>query len=85
MRVDARIEVNSPGAAKQFALSHCGITMCPSYMVESEIISGELLTVLGDHMPNPMGIHIVYPSNKHLAPNVRVFSDFMARQVRISR
>jgi len=82
MRVDARIEVNSPEAAKLFALSHCGITMCPSYMVETEINSGELVSVLSKNMPDPMGIHIVYPSNKHLAPNVRAFSDHMAQQMR---
>ena len=82
MRVDARIEVNSPEAAKRFALSHCGITMCPNYMVETEINSGELVSVLSENMPDPMGIHIVYPSNKHLAPNVRAFSDHMAQQMR---
>lgn len=82
IQVNSRIDVNSPAAAKLFALSHCGITMCPKYMVAQELQSGALLPVLQRFMPSSLGINIVYPSNKHLSPKVRVFSDYVARALR---
>jgi len=81
IRVDARIQVNSPAAAKRFALAHCGIAMCPNFMVEDELKSKELIPVLSAFMPAPLGIYVVYPSNKHLSPKVRAFSDHAAQEL----
>lgn len=81
IRVDARIEVNSPAAAKRFALAHCGIAMCPNFVVEDELRSGELIPVLSAFMAAPLGIYVVYPSNKHLSPKVRAFSDHAMRNL----
>ena len=75
--VDPHIEVNSPVAAKQFALAGQGIAMSPSFMVQDELSQGRLVSVLDEMSPSRLGIYVVYPGGTHLSPKVRAFVDFM--------
>lgn len=76
--VRGTIEVNSPEVARRAALASLGITMAPEFSVEKELRSGELISLMEDHIPSGGGIYAVYPHRRHVPGKVRVFVDFLA-------
>ncbi len=67
------------------ALGGSGLVMLPTWMGYEDVRSGRLLAVLEDWTMSPTslesGIHVVYPANRHLAPKVRAFIDFLADRI----
>lgn len=68
---------------KQAAVDGLGIIMVPSWMVQDKLERGELVRLLADFplMPVSTPIHAVFAHNRHLAPKVRAFVDFLAEQM----
>jgi DNA-binding transcriptional LysR family regulator len=58
-----------------------GIAYTPDFLVRDLTESGALLTVLDEYLSNPGQFWILWPSNRHLSPKVRVFVDFMAQKL----
>lgn len=54
-----------------------GLAMVPSWMVQKELDSGLLETVLEDFLPWATPINAVYPMNKHVPLKLRCFVDFL--------
>lgn len=62
------------------ALGGQGIACLPTWLIEADLQTGQLVTVLPDEVP----LFAVYPSRKYLSAKVRTFLDFMAAKGRLS-
>ena len=61
-------------AAARLAL---GLIQVPRYHIESDLLSGTLITVLPADPPSPTPVSLLYPRNRQLSPRVRVFIDWL--------
>jgi len=59
-------------------LRGAGLVQLHSYMAEPYLSSGQLVQVLAEFAAVGPPISALFPSNRHLAPKVRVFIDFVA-------
>ena len=50
----------------------------PTYIFNQYLECGALELVLGEWLSDPTPFHVVYPSNRHLSPKVRVFVEWVA-------
>jgi DNA-binding transcriptional LysR family regulator len=55
-----------------------GIAFLPDFAIRRQIHDGILVTVLDDCTDRVGPLRILWPSNRHLAPRLRVFVDFLA-------
>lgn len=72
---------NNMEALRGAALDGFGIAYMPDFLVRDLIENGALLTVLNEYLSNPGQFWILWPSNRHLSPKVRVFVDFMSERL----
>jgi|TARA_R110000744_G_scaffold287475_3_gene398617 DNA-binding transcriptional LysR family regulator len=81
--ITGAVNVNSLGFLKQMALAHQGVSMMPLWMIQNELASGQLMTLLDEHqlIPNTTPIHALFPSSNMLAPKVRVFVDYLIEKL----
>ncbi|MGO4334856.1 LysR family transcriptional regulator [Labrys sp. KB_33_2] len=73
---------NNMEAMRGATLGGLGIGVMPDFLVRDAVATGTLRTVLPDHVGGPRNFNMIWPSNRHLSPKVRVFVDFM--QARLS-
>ena len=71
------ISLNDTNASVAAALAGLGVVCAPSFLVQAQIGSGELVLVLPDWDAASIPIHVVYPPNRHLSAKVRVFVDWI--------
>lgn len=58
-------------------LAGAGLVQLHTYMAEPYLRSGQLVQVLPEFAAEGPPISVLFPSNRHLAPKVRVFIDFV--------
>lgn len=80
--IRSRLEVNSPEAGLEAALSGTGITRALSYQVAEYQKRGTLQILLKDFEPAPWPVHLVYPAGKIVAIKLRAFLDFATPRLR---
>ena len=73
----AWITVNDARAYLAAALSGCGLIQVPRLDTQPYLDSGELVEVLADYPSPGVPISVLYPSQRFLAPRVRVFVDWV--------
>jgi DNA-binding transcriptional LysR family regulator len=71
--VSGRLQINNTAAIKQAALAGFGIADLPAYLIEDDLASGRLLTVLAEFVPVERAIYAIYLPAASDAPKVRVF------------
>jgi len=78
--VSGRVNANSLVFLRSLAVSTQGIAMLPIWMIRDELKDGDLVTLLEDFplVPPSTPINAVFAHNRHLAPKVRAFVDFLA-------
>jgi DNA-binding transcriptional LysR family regulator len=54
-----------------------GIGCMPDFLVRRRLADGTLRTILDDHIDGPGQFHMLWPSNRHLSPKVRVLVDYL--------
>lgn len=59
------------------AMAGEGYIFQPTFIVGQAIKEGLLMSALQAYEPEPMGLYVVYPHRKLLAPKLRVFVDFI--------
>lgn len=60
-----------------------GIGLVASYLCHDSIERGDLVPLLPDWTSVPeAGVYVAYGSSRHLAPKVRVFSDFLVQKLK---
>ncbi|MEQ8603036.1 MAG: LysR family transcriptional regulator [Marivibrio sp.] len=55
-----------------------GVIYTPTFICRSELRAGRLESALDAFDAEPIGVHAVYPPNRHLSAKVRAFIDFLA-------
>jgi DNA-binding transcriptional LysR family regulator len=64
-----------------FAQQGVGLACLPDFTVRDEIASGKLVQVLDRYLTGTTTFRVLWPSNRHLSPKVRVFVDFVAENL----
>jgi DNA-binding transcriptional LysR family regulator len=74
-----RLHANDGESLVAAALADQGLILVPEWLVREELASGQLQTLLPDWSPVPgeTPLYALYPLQRHLAPKVRAFIDFM--------
>ncbi len=81
--ISGRISANSVAFLRKAALGGLGIIMIPTWMIHDDLKHGHLIPLLEDFplIPPSTPVNAVFAHNRHLAPKVRVFVDFLAEQM----
>lgn len=69
---------DSPSALRAAALAGIGIVANAAWLFEADIARGALEVVMPHCPPEPMPIHAVLPSGRHVAARTRLFIDHIA-------
>ncbi|WP_296258139.1 MULTISPECIES: LysR family transcriptional regulator [unclassified Pseudomonas] len=77
VRVKGNIRADFGEPLHYAALSGMGISMHPVYMVAPDITSGRLQVVLPDHVPQQLGLYVVFASRKSITLRSRTFVNFL--------
>ncbi|ACE84456.1 LysR substrate-binding domain-containing protein [Cellvibrio japonicus] len=73
-------QANSGPALLDAALKGIGLAQLPDYYVDEFLGDGRLQSVLEQHRYSDTGVWVVYPQQRHLAPKVRLFIDFLVER-----
>jgi DNA-binding transcriptional LysR family regulator len=75
--VKRRLTVNSLRLVYDAAIAGFGIAWLPETMWNDAIAKKRLIPVMQDHWPQSTTVQLVYPSTRHLAPQVRAAVDLL--------
>jgi DNA-binding transcriptional LysR family regulator len=73
--VHGRMSANSFSIAHEAALHGVGIASLPTFLCGDDIRAGRLVSLFPKWHVNRTELRILYPSNRYLAPRVRLFVD----------
>ncbi|WLH83531.1 LysR family transcriptional regulator [Pseudomonas sp. FP2338] len=73
-----RVTVSSTDAYQAACLGGLGIIQVPLLGVRDLLASGELVSVLPDHLAPPLDVSMLYAGQRHLPLRVRVFMEWLA-------
>ncbi len=81
--ISGRLKANSLVFLRDSALAALGIIMVPTWMIRDELKQGRLVPLLTEFpvTPSSTPINAVFAHNRHLAPKVRAFVDFLAQRM----
>jgi DNA-binding transcriptional LysR family regulator len=81
--ISGRLNANSLVFLRNAGLAGLGIIMIPTWMIRDELNHGQLVPLLEDFplAPPSTPIHAVFAHNRHLAPKVRAFVDYLAERM----
>jgi DNA-binding transcriptional LysR family regulator len=77
----ASLSVNGADSYAAAARLGLGLIQAPRYRFEEDLRRGTLVTVLPDYPPSPSPVSVLYPRNRQLSPRVRVFIDWLVREM----
>jgi DNA-binding transcriptional LysR family regulator len=63
------------------SLAGAGIQLQPTFLIDRELASGQLVEILPQFRSADLGIYAVYPSRKFVLPKVRVLVEFLASKL----
>ena len=76
---------NNGTALMQAAAQGMGITRQPDFIAEAFLERGDVVSILTEFEPPPMGIFAVLPSNRYIPHRVRVLMDFLSQALQTSQ
>ncbi len=84
--ISGRVKANNLVLLRNAAIADLGIISIPVWMVANDIQQGRLVPLLEQFSMDPpnVPIHAVFAHNRHLAPKVRAFIDYLVEQTAIS-
>lgn len=62
-----------------------GIQLQPTFLIESELASGQLVEVLPQYRSMELGIYAIYPTRKFVLPKVRALVEFLSAKLADAR
>ncbi len=80
--IQPRFAGNTADAIIEAASASIGIARLLSYQAAAALADGRLVSILGDHQPEPMAIHLVHTGPPLLPLKLRAFLDFVAPRLR---
>jgi len=78
IKTDPRLRVNNGDTCRAAALQGLGIIFQPGFIVEEDLLSGQLIEILPDWHAEERGVYAVYPTRQHLSGKVRALVDYLA-------
>jgi LysR family transcriptional regulator for bpeEF and oprC len=78
MKMNGGLAVNDADAYVMCGVNGAGIIQAPLFMLASHVEAGDLKEILAPWKVRSMPLSAVYPHNRHLAPKVRVFVEWVA-------
>ncbi len=81
VRIRGSLIVNESEVARRAAVAGHGIARLTGINVIDDIQTGRLVRLLVHFPMEPLPVHLVYPTRRHLAPRTRLVMDFMAEQM----
>jgi LysR family transcriptional regulator for bpeEF and oprC len=79
----SRVSVGSTEAYLAACRAGLGLIQAPRMGLEALVAAGDLVEVMPLWRPAPLPVSIVYSHNRQLSPRVRVFIDWLARELAI--
>lgn len=79
VQVHPVLRTNSGDTCRAAALKHQGIILQPSFLVDADLRSGELVEFMPDYRSVEFGIYAVYPSRQFVSAKVRLLIEFLAK------
>lgn len=82
--ITGRVNASSLFFLRKLVLQHLGIAMIPSWIITQELKQKRLIPLLTDypHDPDSTPITAIFANNRHLAPKIRVFVDFLSEKLK---
>ena len=80
VRVAGPAHSNNGRFLDSLAVAGVGISYEPDFIVGPDVKAGRLVQILRAFAPPAAGIHVVYPSRRHLSAKVRAFTDFLTQR-----
>lgn len=82
VRLKPRLSVSSVGAGLALARGGWGLTRVLSYQIGPDLLNGDLQTVLEDHEPERLPVHLVHQEGRRVTAKLRCFLDFARYRLR---
>jgi len=79
--VRGRMAANNGLALLDANAAGMGISVQPDFLTEPFLQSGQVVEILTDFEPPPLGIYAVLPSNRYIPHRVAVLMDFLAKEL----
>ncbi|HEX3138863.1 MAG TPA: LysR family transcriptional regulator [Rhizobacter sp.] len=80
LRLTGRLDCNDGQVLHDWCLAGLGIAWRSTWEVESQVASGQLVSLLDEFAAPPNGIHAVFAQRKHLPLRVRLWVDFLKQR-----
>ena len=80
VRFTPRLQINDVEGVLNAAREGFGIARALSYQAAPDVLSGSLTPILRAYEPEPLPVHLVFPSARHMAPRVRAFVDMAVEE-----
>ena len=84
-QIRSMLTCNNMEALKGATIAGLGIACMPDFLVREALDEGKLRGVLDDHVDGRGQFRMLWPSNRHLSPKVRVFVDFLPERLAAPR
>lgn len=81
LQIQPRLSVTTHDAAIDAAVQGLGITRVLSYQIAALLKTGALITMLDEHEPPAMPIHVLHSEGRRTSAKVRAFVDMMVLQL----
>lgn len=78
VRTRSTVRCNNGDTCRSITVGGGGISLQPSFMVSEDLRTGLLVELLPEYRSIELGVYIVYPTRKHLAPKVRALINFLS-------
>jgi len=82
VRVTGPFKANNGHVIRGAILSGLGVGWIPEALIHDQLGSGAVKQVLADYAMQPLEVHALYSSARHLPAKVRVFLDFLQEEFR---
>ncbi|MGV0958269.1 MAG: LysR family transcriptional regulator [Limnohabitans sp.] len=80
-KVRPRMWTNNGDSCVAASLAGAGIQLQPTFLIDQELASGQLVEILPQFRSVELGIYAVYPSRKFVLPKVRALVEFLASKL----
>ncbi|MBQ5946459.1 LysR family transcriptional regulator [Massilia sp. ST3] len=80
VRFTPRLQVNDLDGVLNVAREGFGIARVLSYQAAPDLEAARLVRLLDGYEPEPIPVHLVFPSARQMAPRVRAFVDFAVEE-----
>lgn len=81
IKPEGNIQVNNSKVLKQLMLDDVGICQMPLFLVEQELASGALITILEQYRLPEHGVYAVYPERAFMPAKLKVFLDYLEQKL----